>query len=580
MTEQGKNRRGNRKNAGENARQGASSGPLRGYIPGRDQVPGQQNGPAAPGYSMEDPGQYYYPGNAYYNNAAPNQGQPSYNGQNPLNGSQRGFIMPPARNDRKQKKEKKGGSALPVIALVLVLAVLATGGYFAVSSYMKTKMMTDKVMPYAELFCPGVYVDGIDLGGMTPEQAMNSVQSQIRQRNDAWKVQLTYNGSVAAEIDAKMLNFTVDPAAVMNKALMQGHEGDLEQRYEAMLRLEQEPYMDYTAMPQGDTGVIDAVLVKIKESIDRPAVDAELTGFDKTLLYPFLFSDEQEGYSLDIEPVKEKLYKMASTMESGTVELVPEVLEPSVTKGKLMKNYRLRADVSTPIDKHSDNNRNNNIRRAFEFFNGAQLNPGETFSFNNWVGPRTQENGFYPATEYVYGEHTEGYGGGVCQASSTLYQAAVCAGLQIKERKPHSDSVSYAEYGKDATVYLFNGRGGKKIDLKFVNSTEQPIYILAFVEPDPGNKKRLRARVIIYGQDMGNVRYELQTVEIETITCTEPPKYVAEKSQAASAKDGHVVMSYRVEYNGSVETGRKELFKDVYEPIPQRIYDPSRANSR
>ena len=233
---------------------------------------------------------------------------------------------------------------------------------------------------------------------MTPEQAMNSVQSQIRQRNDAWKVQLTYNGSVAAEIDAKMLNFTVDPAAVMNKALMQGHEGDLEQRYEAMLRLEQEPYMDYTAMPQGDTGVIDAVLMKIKESIDRPAVDAELTGFDKTLLYPFLFSDEQEGYSLDIEPVKEKLYKMASTMESGTVELVPEVLEPSVTKGKLMKNYRLRADVSTPIDKHSDNNRNNNIRRAFEFFNGAQLNPGETFSFNNWVGPRTQENGFISRT--------------------------------------------------------------------------------------------------------------------------------------------------------------------------------------
>ena len=583
MTEQGKKRRGAEKNkAPAEALSGASSGPRRGYIPQQNQAPRPQAGePAWPGYYGENRQQYCAggtPQQPYYDASNQNPRQAPFAGQNPVNGGQRGFIMPAGQKKQKPKKEKKSHTALLVMSLVLLVAALGTGGYFAVTNYQRTKMMTDKVMPYAELFCPGVYVDGIHLGGMTPEQAMNSVQSQIRQRNDAWKVKLTYNGSQVAEIDAKMLNFSVDPVSVMNKALMQGHEGDLEQRYEAMLRLEQEPYTDYTAMPQGDTGVIDKVLAQAKEKIDKPAVDAAYVGFDKTLIYPFQFTDEEYGYSLDIEPVKERLYQMASTMESGTVELVPERIAPAVTKGALMKNYKLRADVSTPIDKHSDNNRNNNIRRAFEFFNGAELQPGETFSFNNRVGPRTQENGFFPATEYVYGEHTEGYGGGVCQASSTLYQAAVCAGLQIKERKPHSDSVSYAEYGKDATVYLFNGRGGKKIDLKFVNNTEQPIYILAFVEPDPGNKKRLRARVIIYGQDMEGVRYELEAVEVETIPCTDPPKYVAEKDRVAGAKDGHVVMSYRVEYTNNVMTDRKELYRDVYEPIPQRIYDPSRAS--
>ena len=578
MTEQGKNRRGNRKNAGENARQGASSGPLRGYIPGRDQVPGQQNGPAAPGYSMEDPGQYYYPGNAYYNNAAPNQGQPSYNGQNPLNGSQRGFIMPPARNDRKQKKEKKGGSALPVIALVLVLAVLATGGYFAVSSYRKTKMMTDKVMPYAELFCPGVYVDGIDLGGMTPEQAMNSVQSQIRQRNDAWKVQLTYNGSVAAEIDAKMLNFTVDPAAVMNKALMQGHEGDLEQRYEAMLRLEQEPYADYTAKPEGNTQAIDVKLAEIKEKIDTPARDAMMI-FDPSQSFPFLFEEEVYGRTLNTEPLKEKLYHMVSTMETGTVEITPDPIEPALKVNDLMSTCVLRAEATTKIDHHSSDERNKNIARAFEFINGTVLKPGDTFSFNKVVGERTLARGFYEAIEYVSGEHVTGVGGGACQASTTVYQAALKAGLTVTKREFHNDKVSYADYGLDATVYW------PRKDLVFKNNTNGNIYIPAVVEKDPDGKKQssLRTRVDIYGMYRGDVRYELQSEIAETIINTQKPRYKKdtngeytsykdEQVTVVEARDGMKVNVYLVEYTGAFLTDRKLLYTDNYEPQPEVIY--------
>ena len=123
-------------------------------------------------------------------------------------------------------------------------------------------------------------------------------------------------------------------------------------------------------------------------------------------------------------------------MESGAVNLVPQRIDPAVRKADLMQKYMLRSYASTPIDKHSTEDRNNNIRRAFEFINGYRLEPGKTFSFNNVVGERTPENGFYPAIEYVYGEHVEGYGGGVCQASTTLYQAAVCAGLQILTQVP------------------------------------------------------------------------------------------------------------------------------------------------
>ena len=518
-----------------------------------------------------------------------NASQPYYGQQAPLQpnsgnstvqsaGGQRGFIMP--TQPAPPKKQKKKSPFLKAFLVLLLLAGLGAGGYFGITSYQRNKTISDKVDPYNELFCPGVYVDGIHLGGMTPEQAMNSVQSQIRQRHDAWKVQLVYNGTLVAEINSDMLGFSVDPSHVLNQAWIQGHTGDKEQRYNDMLRLEQEPYVGYTAQPDGNTKVIDDKLTAIKASIDKPATDAAFVAFDPSQAYPFTFTDEAYGLSLNTEPVKQRLYQMVSTMESGTIELVPDRLEPNVRKADLMKHYMLRSSVYTPIDRHSTDNRNKNIQRAFDFINGYVLQPGKTFSFNSVVGERTESNGFYPAIEYVYGEHVEGYGGGVCQASTTLYQAAVCAGLQILKREPHSDSVSYTDYGKDATVYWV---GKRKIDLSFKNTTDEPIYIIANVQTDPGNKKRLIAKVSMYGQDMGDVRYEIESEVVETLPAPFNPVYVKDTSatyvvykdqqqSVSKAKEGYVVKSYRVKYEGSSQTDKTLLYTDTYEPKPEKIY--------
>ena len=551
-------------NAAQNMMNQASSGPRRGYIPpdtGRmQQVNGRQQ-TGSQGYYASNPQHAFY------------------TGQSPVTGSQRGFIMPPVQQNQKpkQKKSHKGLIAFLVIAL---LAVLGTGGYFAGTQYLRNKEISEKVEPYDGLFCPGVYVDGIHLGGMTPEQALNSVQSQIQQRHDAWKVQLMYNGAQIAEIDADMLEFSVDPRGVLQEAWAQGHTGDQEQRYEAMLLLEQQPYSAYTAQPSGNTEVIDTKLAQIKAAVDTPAVNAELVAFDPSLAYPFDISDEAYGRSLDTEPIKEKLYQMVSTMESGSVELVPDRVEPTVRKADVMKHYMLRSYASTPIDKHSTEDRNNNIRHAFDFINGYQLEPGKTFSFNSVVGERTAENGFFPAIEYVYGEHVEGYGGGVCQASTTLYQAAVCAGLQILKREPHSDKVSYTDLGKDATVYWY---GKRRIDLSFRNNTDSTIYIVAAVKQDSTNKKRLNATVAIYGEDMGDVRYEIESEITETIPAPFNPvykkdtngTYVTYKDQQESvskAKEGYVVKSYLVEYTSGVQTNRKLLYTDRYDEKAEVIY--------
>lgn len=484
------------------------------------------------------------------------------------------------RNSQASAPPKKKGKAGMVIACVILGAVLLTGSYLGITKYQERKAITDTVAAYDNVFAEGVYVDGIHLGGMTPEQGLNSVQSQIQQRNAAWHVTLTYQGTQLAQINAGMLGMSVDVGQVMNEAWAQGHTGDTDTRYAAMQALKETPYEAFTATPSGDTSVIDNVLTQVKGQIDKQAVNARLISFDPNEPYPFSFQQESRGLVLDTTEVREKLYHMVATMSSGTVELEPDIVEPTVTLSELQRHYMLRSSVYTPISTSSTEDRNNNIRRSLELVNGYVVNPGSTFSFNNVVGERTEANGFYPAIEYAYGEHQMGIGGGVCQSSTTLYQAAVCAGLTIVKREPHSDSVNYTEYGKDATVYWY---GKRKIDLSFKNTTEDPIYIVASVQKDPSNKKRLIAKVTMYGADMGDVRYEIACKTVQEIDPPENPTYVKDKEgtyvkytdqekSVAKAKPGYVVESYRVKYEGNTETERTLLYIDTYQPKAERIY--------
>ena len=117
--------------------------------------------------------------------------------------------------------------------------------------------------------------------------------------------------------------------------------------------------------------------------------------------------------------------------------------------------------------------------------------------------------------------------------------------------------------------------GGKQIDLVFKNNTDENIYITAEVLNDPKNKGREMTKVCIYGTDLGNIKYELETETVETLPSIMEPVYVNDKESAAKAKDGCVVDSYRVTYINGVPTAREPLFHDTYKPKPEKIYQPS-----
>lgn len=459
--------------------------------------------------------------------------------------------------------------------VVIVLAAIHIGGQI-----MANNQLHDYVSAYDYRFCEGVYVDGIHLGGMSQEEGFSAVSQQAQRRNDSWYVTLTYNGQAVSTFNAKHLGMTADINDAMTEAWAQGHTGSLQQRKDAMDALVNEPWHGYTALPSGNTDAVDNILAQLHHKLNYSPQNAVLVAFDPSQpSNPFIIQPEINGSYLDTNELKTRIYQMVSTMESGSLPLTPVVVPASVTEAQLRQQLAQRSDTYTKISTTSTEYRTNNIIRAFEKINGTVLAPGETFSFNETVGKRTLQNGFYPAIEYANREEVEGIGGGVCQASTTLYIAAVQAGLQIVKREPHSDKVNYTDYGKDATVYWES----RKIDFSFKNNTGSNIYLMTSVQSDPNNKHRLVARVTIYGESLGpNTRYDIVTETVETLPVPLDPvrkkdkdaKYVVyEDEEYRIAGDmGYVVQSYRVKYVNNVEVERVALYKDRYEPKSDVVY--------
>lgn len=244
----------------------------------------------------------------------------------------------------------------------------------------------------------------------------------------------------------------------------------------------------------------------------------------------------------------------------------------------LRKRVSLISEWSTRISASSSESRTGNIILALSKINGTILKSGESFSFNKVAGTRTKKNGYQEAPAYAYNETVMEVGGGVCQASSTLYMAARLANLRIDKRSPHSMQVNYTEYGLDATV----NSTGKIIDFQFTNTTGSELYIACRVETS-GNKKTCVVK--LYGEAFEEgVSYKMRTEEIETIwgslmdpeirkdkDYTHGAFYEDEQVLYKEAKDGHVVVAYLQKWQNGILLEENQVTKDTY-PAQAAIY--------
>ncbi len=276
---------------------------------------------------------------------------------------------------------------------------------------------------------------------------------------------------------------------------------------------------------------------------------AEFIATEKT---PFVYCAERWGRCVP----KQKIYiaiKRALLTGKNQVKLKSEPLKPENSLSKVYSQTKLRATFSTYYGASSEG-RKHNVELCAKSINGSMILPKQTFSFNGQTGERTQENGYQNAKVILDGEFTDGIGGGVCQVSTTLYNTALKAGLEVSEWHRHSLPVGYVQPSFDAMV---SGQS----DLKIKNNTESAVYISAFANGETltvkiyGLKNEYEYQLKSYITEI----IQAKTQEIKAESATE----IVEKT----ARNGYKSEGYLCVYkNGKLLYNRK-LREDVYNPI-------------
>ena len=214
----------------------------------------------------------------------------------------------------------------------------------------------------------------------------------------------------------------------------------------------------------------------------------------------------------------------------------------------------------------AEKGRSQNIFIAASLIDGVTLQPYGEFSFNATVGARTAEAGYQQAKIIINGEYVSGVGGGVCQVSTTLYNAALKSGLQVTEYHPHSLRVSYVPPSRDAMV-------SSQSDLKLFNPTAHPVYLSATVFEGG-------LRITFYGKNDG-YRYEISSAVLGEISPPPPIVKAGEKDEILrSPKNGLKSESYLEKYRGNALLSKTRLRTDEYRPtqgiIVKKIADTTK----
>jgi len=326
-----------------------------------------------------------------------------------------------------------------------------------------------------------------------------------------------------------------------------------------------------TTMQESDT--FEGTFPDIVQFLNRIAPQYEIKAFNGQVdFYPhgnprFSVSRQKSGRAID----RERLYADIITALKGNqypvVQVHYQTIAPTPAT-EIVKAIKQRARFSTNCTVNPD--REKNIALALGKFNGLRVNAGEQVSFNQIVGKRTTAQGFRQAKIIVNGEYVDGVGGGVCQVSTTIFNALVQAGLQITESHNHSLRSSYVPLGHDAMV-------SSNADLRFINNSGAPIYFET-------NFQNQRLTVTIYGRDKGpQVSYHLDTDVIKTLEPKDqwtkelstntikdykkhPEDY--EKILTKSGQLGHVVDTYIETYQGNKRLSRKRLRRNTYQATP------------
>jgi len=436
---------------------------------------------------------------------------------------------------------------IPVVIFVIACSVFL-GMQFRVNAKTNNNRISE-----------GIYIETIDIGGMTEEEAEVALADYIAQLKG--KVITLTAGDKQISFGIEEMGFAVTNETIVQEAMSVGKTGSLLKRYKDLTDLEHGDLvleLDVSV----DAEVVSALLNDNLEKIDTKAVNNGLIRENDV----FTYVPGRTGIAVNVEPSVALIDEYISTewnREDVTLELSAEITQPKGSEEELAQIKDVLGSYSTNF-KTSVADRITNINVATGRINGTVLYPGEEFSVNETILYRNAENGYKMAGSYEGGQTVQSYGGGVCQVSTTLYNAVILAELEITSRQNHSMTVAYVPLAMDAAI------AGDYLDFKFKNNQEYPIYLEGYtkgkdlyfniygVETRPANRTIEFESVVLSTEDPGT---QFAAVELPVGTV----------SQTQSKHIGYKTQLWKIVKEDGVEVSREKFNTSNYKSSPRKL---------
>lgn len=448
---------------------------------------------------------------------------------------------------------KRNNKALATFFIIGCIVVIAVG--------IMVEIISSGVLGDKDKICKGVSIGEVDVSGMSESEALEKVNEYV---DKIMKNHVTIEVS-DNQLDTSFgaLGVSCDSESIVKKAFQLGKRGNLWKRLKELEKIKL-------------SGKKYELPFSLDEDMLQEFVETQCTQFDvksknsklKLKNGKFVATKERVGHEVQIEETIEKIKEVLDHNlrdEPITIEAVVDDTEPKYTREMVSKCQDLIGKYTTSFAT-STAARASNVKTAANYINGTILYPGKTFSTIKVIKDRTEENGYQTAPEYSSGKVVDGIGGGVCQVSTTLYNAVINAELEIVERSPHSMVVSYVDVSRDAAI------SGDYKDFKFKNNTDAPIYIAASAE---GGMLSFR----IYGEETREenrtIEFQSETLEtiqpgdpVETVDASKPASY---REVTQSAHVGYKAKLWKIVYVDGVQTEKVQINTSTYSAEPEYV---------
>ncbi|MBD9077141.1 MAG: vanomycin resistance protein VanB [Clostridium sp.] len=375
-----------------------------------------------------------------------------------------------------------------------------------------------------------VSVDGISITGLSKSQAREVLLKEF-----PWSMTVSYDSEVY-EVNDLM-------AGKIDSLLNEIYSG--------------EPQESYTLDTAGLEEQIKAEAAACAAKWDKKAKNGSIDSFNAET-GKFVFAGEENGFAIDQEKLIDDITQALAAKDfDAKIEASGSTVAPEITAASAKEQYKTIGSFTTNTT--SNKNRNTNVRLAAEAINGTVIKPGHEFSFNGTVGQRTEAKGYKGAAAYNNGEVVQEIGGGVCQVSTTLYNAVFKAGLKISYRRSHTFEPNYVTPGRDATVSY------EQPDFKFINTSSTAIGLRASYADQ-------KMTVSVYGIPIleDGITWDLESKKVEDLGVPEP-EYVEDQTldpgvekTTSKGSSGSRWETYKVVYKDGKEISRELDHKTTY----------------